>query len=217
MVMFLPEAKQRPSAGATFAQGLGGGFTQGMQQEMEFAREMALKKQANQINFSQQLMKEEHKAGIRKEEKNKPIRDALTVVKRQLERIKSGKLGPKSGWSGGLYEEPKLSSAMSKEGREVRSGYEQAGKSLIGLASTLPIRNKLEFETLGEKLYDPTLSTSEMKGIYEEMVQRLEDSLGEGEDERSSEGGIVEMRDANGEVFDIPKELVEKARLKGFR
>lgn len=58
-----------------------------------------------------------------------------------------------------------------------RAEYEQLGKSLISLASTIPIRNQLEFQTLSEKLYDPSLRDSEREGILDAMEHIITSEL----------------------------------------
>jgi len=107
-------------------------------------------------------------------EKEAPARQGLETIERQRERLASGHLGPKLG---GIGQTPKIMSSLSNEGRKVRSGYEQAGKELIQLASTLPIRNKAEFEVLAERLYDPTLPEAAIEGILDEMEAHLKGAL----------------------------------------
>lgn len=55
--------------------------------------------------------------------------------------------------------------------------YEQLGKSLIQLSTTIPIRNRQEFETLAENLYNPSIQDAEREGILNAMQQLLEGSL----------------------------------------
>ena len=57
--------------------------------------------------------------------------------------------------------------------------YEQLGKSLIQLSSSIPIRNRQEFETLSEKLFDATVRDKEREGILEAMKHILTRSLAE--------------------------------------
>ncbi len=109
-----------------------------------------------------------------RQEKEAPARQGLDTIARQRERLASGHLGPKLG---GIGQTPKIMSSLSNEGRKVRSGYEQAGKELIQLASTLPIRNKAEFEVLAERLYDPTLPEAAIEGILDEMEFHLKGAL----------------------------------------
>lgn len=103
----------------------------------------------------------------------------LETVKRQKERLATGHLGPKINWKPlqkGSKGQSKLFSSMTSEGQKVRAGYGQAGKELIQLASTLPIRNKEEFKVLGHKLYDPTLQEAEIEGILDEMEKHIQDA-----------------------------------------
>lgn len=60
-----------------------------------------------------------------------------------------------------------------------RGEYEQLGKSLISLASTIPIRNKAEFETLAANLYDPSIRDSEREGILNAMEFIIQQGLQE--------------------------------------
>lgn len=59
-----------------------------------------------------------------------------------------------------------------------RAEYEQLGKSLIQLATTIPIRNQMEFETLSEKLFDPSLLDSEREGILNAMEHIIRSTMG---------------------------------------
>ena len=75
-----------------------------------------------------------------------------------------------------------------------RGEYEQLGKSLISLASTIPIRNKAEFETLAENLYNPSIRDAEREGILNAMEQIINQGLQEhgGIGQRSSQSQIKE-------------------------
>ncbi len=50
-----------------------------------------------------------------------------------------------------------------------RATYERLGKSLISLSSNIPIRNKIEFETLAHDLFDPSIPDSAREGILDAM------------------------------------------------
>lgn len=115
----------------------------------------------------------------------------LETIKRQKERLDTGHLGSKVALVGTGRD---WGSTFSGEGRKVRAGYEQAGKELIQLASTLPIRNKEEFLTLGEKLYDTTLSQEEISGILDEMESHVKDAISSisGGNQNSSMGSSSE-------------------------
>lgn len=106
------------------------------------------------------------------QEKTAPYKAGLDTVKRMREIGKSGHLGPKIGQWGGL-------GFVSSDVRKDRSEYEQLGKSLISLASTIPIRNQMEFETLSNNLHDPTLTDAARDGILDAMERIIKQSLGE--------------------------------------
>lgn len=100
----------------------------------------------------------------------------LQTVQRMREIGKKGHLGIGSSIQG----------AFLGEARKDRGEYEQLGKSLISLASTIPIRNKVEFETLAHNLYDPSLSDEKREGILNAMEQIISQHLG-------SQGGSNQM------------------------
>lgn len=66
---------------------------------------------------------------------------------------------------------------ISKQTRKDRAKYTQLGKSLIQFASTIPIRNKSEFETLAHDLYNPDLTDASREGILDAMQKIVENSL----------------------------------------
>lgn len=139
--------------------------------------------------------------------KNEPLQSGLATVKRMRELGKKGNLGRGSGvWS----------SLFGGETAKEYGEYEQLGKSLISLASNIPIRNKAEFETLAAGLYDPSIRDSEREGILNAMERIISQSMGNENMEVDSKNHR-EMRDEKGNVYDIPEELYEKARAKGLR
>lgn len=145
----------------------GEGAEKGYSQAKEFSNQMKLLKQ-KQLGKE---LSETQKSQLTSAEQG------LETVKRQKERLATGHLGPKlnfNPWASGG--KSKLFSALSGEGKKVRAGYEQAGKELIQLASTLPIRNKEEFKTLGDKLHDPSLHEEEIAGILDEMQDHIQDA-----------------------------------------
>ncbi len=113
---------------------------------------------------------------IRRLEKLKSTESALTTV-HQMRKLRSkGNLGRGSDYRKFFGGEP------AKDYGE----YEQLGKSLISHATTIPIRNRLEFETLAEKLYDPSINDAEAEGTLNAMEKILTDAL------RDQETGLVE-------------------------
>lgn len=164
---------------------------------------------------------QEAKVEEQKKEKLAPLKKGLSIVKRQEELLETGKLGPKFG---GLAQKPKLLEASSKKGQRARSEYEQLGKSLISLGSNIPIRNQSEFNTLAEKLYDPTLNEAEIRGTLDAMRRIITESLKEeGEraestqeqksEEKSDE--FVMMKDPQGNIRKVPKKSVLQAQKAG--
>lgn len=88
-----------------------------------------------------------------------PFEAGLQTVQKMREIGRRGHLGIGSGIQG----------VFLGQARKDRGEYEQLGKSLIQLASTIPIRNKVEFETLAHNLYDPSLSDEKREGILDAM------------------------------------------------
>lgn len=64
--------------------------------------------------------------------------------------------------------------------RKTRAEAEQLGKSLISFATTIPIRNRLEFETLAGQLIDPNLNQAARAGVLDAMERILSVQLPEG-------------------------------------
>jgi len=107
--------------------------------------------------------------------KIQPLLTGLDVVNRQKELLKRGNLGPKVAFTGTGR---KAGSTFSKQGIKDRAEYQRLGKSLISLATTIPIRNRLEFETLSQGLYDPNAKQEEIEGALEGMERIIRDNLG---------------------------------------
>lgn len=146
----------------------------GIPSEMKklFIQEM-LKQQTSQAREAQNLAgkvnTEAMKLEAKKQEKLVPLNAGLKKIQRMEEIGSKGNLGFGSG----------IKSAFSSDIREDRAEYERLGKSLISLASNIPIRNQREFETLAHDLYDPSLTDATRKGILNAMKQIIQDSLEE--------------------------------------
>jgi chaperonin cofactor prefoldin len=107
-------------------------------------------------------------------EKAQPLLTGLDVINRQRELLKGGNIGGKFNIIGTGRD---IGSTWSKQGVKDRGEYERAGKSLIALASNIPIRNRLEFETLSEGLYDITKSREELAGSLDAMERIIRNNL----------------------------------------
>lgn len=104
-------------------------------------------------------------------EKIQPYLGALKSVDDMIAIRKKGNLGIGSKWS------------LFPETMEDVGAYETLGKSLIQFASTVPIRNQKEFETLSHDLYDPTITDAKAKGILSRLRNIIIDSMQHEEDE----------------------------------
>lgn len=126
-------------------------------QQRRFAHEMDLE----QKKFDNEL----NKKNTKKEEEILPLRGAMDTLNRMKLLRKKGNLGIGSTYS-----------PFAKTRKEAGE-YEQLGKSLIQYATNIPIRNRLEFETLAEKLYDPTTTDATAEGILNAMERIITNSL----------------------------------------
>jgi hypothetical protein len=117
--------------------------------------------QLNVLEQKQRFQQDElaRKLQGEKREKAAPFMNALDTINEMRAISKRGNLGR---WSG-------ISSTFGGKTAEDFGKYQQLGKSLISFASTIPIRNKAEFEVLAENLYDPTIPDRERKGILDAM------------------------------------------------
>jgi hypothetical protein len=99
-------------------------------------------------------------------QKGKELEGALETIQRMRDLRKQDNLG----WGS------QITRLFSPKARKDAGEYEQLGKSLISLASNIPIRNKQEFETLAERLYDPAISDDEAEGILSAMERIIQNS-----------------------------------------
>lgn len=120
------------------------------------------KRQEEKYGFEEKLLnskneQEQNKLLSKNKENSAPLEAGLKTIGRMRDIRKKGNIGFSSGVRG-IYH---------KRTRKERAEYETLGNSLIGLASTIPIRNKQEFETLTGKLNDPSLTLAEIDGVLE--------------------------------------------------
>lgn len=184
MVQILPRVKSTGEklAGAVgdITQTLTGHFAQQHQQqqaaqaENEAFRRMGLDVEGLSPEMKKIVVSELMKGrGAGKgEDKMQAAQAGLETVNRMRELGKTGHLGPKISQMGGL-------GFLSADVRRDRAEYEQLGKSLIQLASAIPIRNQQEFNTLADQLYDPTLTDASREGILNAMERIISQSVGQ--------------------------------------
>ena len=120
-------------------------------------------------------------------EKQEGLQHASNILSRQRELLQSGHLGPKVGIIGTGR---KAGSTFSKQGQSARAEYEQLGKSLISYATNIPIRNRLEFETLAHKLFDPTMTQEEIDGTLKSMERIVNQQI------KKPEGEEIDVTEA---------------------
>lgn len=113
----------------------------------------------------------------KKREQNQPLQSALKRVDEMKKIREKGRLGLP------LHATKHIRGQAARD----KGAYETLGKSLISFASTIPIRNRLEFETLSETIFDPYISDAEASGILDKMRTIIEDSITHPEDNDESE------------------------------
>jgi len=171
--------------------------------ESKFNRDRILKDQEemDKFNKSQELQFQKHeqekelegiKLGIKVKDANKnkkkeiaPFQSALKTIDTMEKIISKGNVGLGSKYKG----------VFSPNTREDRAKYQQLGNSLISMASTIPIRNKVEFEQLTGHLNDPDITTDEMKGVLSAMRQIVQQNM-EQFDEGEESSSIVTRQNA---------------------
>ena len=150
-------------------------------------------------------------AGRKQQEGLEPYRRGLDILSQQRKLLEKGNLGPlvglgsRKGWFG-------------EEGRKDRAEYERLGKALISLGSNIPIRNRQEFETLAEGLFDPTKDQKEIEGTLDAMQQIIQGQLGNESLEsagtpevlgrkqgESSDGDVIARHRKTGKTYKIPR------------
>lgn len=148
-------------------------FDRGIRDEKNRLERSALEGQGldpSLANLPPGVMNTKIKEASKEQEVSKAKEGALDVVNRMKELRSGGNLGWKIGQNLGL-------GFASGKVRTDRKEYEQLGKSLISFATNIPIRNRLEFETLAENLYDPTMTDAEAAGILNAMERILKHGI----------------------------------------
>lgn len=123
--------------------------------------------QQNEMLKGQQIEAKEQERQVKLQEKIAPLQAALERVQRMRNIGSKGNLGRGSAAKG-------LWGGQTSRDREE---YSQLGKSLISLATTIPIRNRLEFETLAEKLYDASMPDQARAGVLDAMERIIQNSM----------------------------------------
>jgi hypothetical protein len=134
------------------------------QSEMDrFNREQELQRQ--KYDFESQKMGD--KLAGKSQEKIAPFQAALETVSEMRKIRKKNNLGRGSsimGFFGG-------------ETAKDRGAYQTLGNSLISMASTIPIRNKTEFETLTGKINDPDITDAEAEGVLASLERIIKQNM----------------------------------------
>lgn len=207
MVQYIP----RQNPGEKLTQGIGqeaerfaniiGGIQERKNQQKELQSENEALKQMG-IDLSgisnpetrKLIISEKLKGQNKGNESTQNFQSGLETIQRMRDIGNRGNLGRGSGF---------LSMFGGERARDFGE-YEQLGKSLISLASNIPIRNQQEFATLAENLFDPTLPDSQRDGILTAMERIIKQSMG---------GGFGDM---TGRTPGIREESKQKPKLSSF-
>ena len=183
---------KKQSFGQRFNQSLDAGMDildqhlQGRQEELKTQRENeAIKKLIGEDlsgirdpKLRQKIVEVSQEAQARKEvEKQKrvnelqgkvaPLAGAVDAINRMREIRKGGNLGRLTN----------LRVPFSSQTRQDIGEYKTLGNSLISFASTIPIRNRQEFETLTGKLNDPYITDAQAQGVLDAIERIISNSL----------------------------------------
>jgi len=199
MLQIIPAAPQKQSFGSQLGLSLGSGISQGAQQHFknkmakeaeEAQHQRDLQKLRLQGEQQKELQREkygfeENILGRKQEQQqqiqNQKLESEMLDSFNKASEEKKQKLYPFiSGLQTleamrGISDRENIgrgSSALGFFGGETARDigeYETLGKSLISLASNIPIRNKAEFETLAGSLFDASLPKSKREGILSAM------------------------------------------------
>ena len=136
-------------------------------QEQNAIRNAAQKRADKQFELAQNKYNLDVKKLDQKESENyhkivDPYKDMIYTLDRMAEIRKRGRLG----WGSEV-----MAMGRGETSKDVEA-YKLLGKSLISKVSGVPIRNRLEFETLSNEIMDPTLSDKGFEGIYENFKGR---------------------------------------------
>lgn len=160
--------------------------------------ENTLKGQAeSQKSFMQQMQQQQ--------EKSVPLKAGLDTISRMRQLGSKDNLGRGTGFR----------ALFGGETSRQKGEYEQLGKSLISLASNIPIRNQAEFETLSAKLFDASLPDAERDGILNAMERIIKGSLGEDYESVRNEERPAQKSKLQGETISLSSESA--AKYKGKR
>ena len=204
----------------------------GPSKKVELANQALEVHKTNQELYKQQATKtaamEKEKAKVQAEidkenrnkqekinEENKKNQAELATLDSALERVeemknirKKGRLGF-SSHTRGLF---------GGETAKDRGAYETLGNSLISYATSIPIRNRVEFEKLAARIADPDITDAEAAGILQSLDKIIKDSKKPYQiNNQQPTQNFVQMKDAEGNIYDIPPELVEQARSQGLK
>jgi len=151
-----------------------------------------------------QEMQGRQQAQAKQQQTQAPLQNALKTIARQRELLKSGSVGQMLGFGS-----RKTGSTFSKEGRKDRAEYERLGKSLIQFASSIPIRNKAEFETLAKGLYDTDVPIPELEGSLDAIERIVKQNLGM--EVESGPSDFVEVtHKASGKKAKVPRSEIQR-------
>lgn len=177
MVQIIPAAKRKPSFGQSVLGALNtAGNIYGQHKQKEALTSQGidpnLPEEFQRMAYQNKLQSEQQGEKLRGKQEQElqsklaPLIGAKSSIDKMRQLREKGNLGRGSsvfGFFGG---------DTAKE----RGEYQTLGNSLIQFASSIPIRNRQEFEKLAGHIGDPSITDSEAEGVLNAMEKLIEDS-----------------------------------------
>ncbi len=127
-----------------------------------------ISQERERLDLQRSKLDKPDKSNVKEEDRIRQSEAALKTVDRMREIRAEGRLGLASP----------VTKYFSGATRKNIGEYKRLGKSLIALASTIPIRNQKEFDVLSSDLFDTEITDDEAIGILDGMEKILRDSIG---------------------------------------
>lgn len=154
-------------------------------EQSELARQMQLQQQKYEyerqlkgMDLAGKRQEQQQKMDLEANEKLAPFQAGLETLQQMRELRNKGNIGFGSSFTG----------VFNPETRKDRAAYQTLGNSLISLASTIPIRNKSEFETLTGLLNDPSITLDEMDGVLDSLERIITQNMQQFQSGQSEDG-----------------------------
>lgn len=181
MVTYLPPVPPKKNIWGRLGAAAGEGLEKGAEEARKAQMAQQLQGQKREANIAMLEREYQLKSDIESEKRQSKI-DELSGKKREnLAPLQAGlstlKQMREIGDRGHLGRGSSFKSMFGGQAAKDFGEYQQLGKSLISLASNIPIRNQREFETLAHELYDPTIPDYKREGILDAMERIITQNM----------------------------------------